>query len=54
MLMCRPHWRMVPPKIQNKVYKHYRTGQERDMKVSDKWLKWAQRAINAVAEKEAA
>lgn len=53
-LMCYRHWRMVPPKIQEKVWKHYRPFQELDKNFSKKWLKWANRAIEAVAEKEAA
>lgn len=51
-LMCRKHWRMVPAKIQRKVWKHYRPFQEIDKQPSEKWLKWANRAIEAVAEKE--
>lgn len=51
-LMCGRHWSMVPAKIQHKVYKHYRSFQEVDMQVTDKWLKWSQRAIDAVAKKE--
>lgn len=26
LLMCAPHWRMVPSAIQRKVYYHYRNG----------------------------
>lgn len=53
MFMCRRHWRMVPPKMRAKIWKHYVPGQETRMDPSDKYLKWATRAVQAVAEREA-
>jgi hypothetical protein len=53
LLMCRRHWRMVPPELQRAVWHHYRPGQERDKRPSALYLESAQRAIEAVAHREA-
>lgn len=52
MLMCYKHWRMVPKKIQVLVWKYYRPGQCDDKRPSKEWMKYADMAIDAVAEKE--
>lgn len=52
MLMCRPHWFMVPPELRKKVWKHYRPGQEIDKQPTAKYLKVTRKAIKAVYEKE--
>lgn len=54
MLMCRKHWYMVPKKIQQRVWKHYVPGQEISKTPTRKYLKAAQAAVDAVAEREAA
>ena len=38
MLFCRDHWRMVPFKMQQEVYKHYKTGQCYGGKISRDWI----------------
>lgn len=51
-LMCGRHWKMVPKRIQAKVYRHYRDGQCDDKKPSQEWMDAAKAAIAAVAEAE--
>lgn len=53
MLMCPRHWRMVPKALQTAVWKHYRPGQEITKTPTKKYLKAADAAIEAVAEREA-
>lgn len=52
LLMCLKHWRMVPKKLQQEVWKHYRPGQCDDKEPSEEWFKAADAAILAVFEKE--
>jgi len=52
-LMCRPHWRMVPRRLQAAVWDAYRLGQELDKRPSDEWLRAADAAIAAVRDLEA-
>jgi hypothetical protein len=49
--MCAKHWRMVPKKIQERVWAHYREGQGIGT-ASPQWKKAADAAIRAVAEHE--
>ena len=53
-LMCHRHWRMVPERLQARVWATYRAGQEIDKRPSRAWLEAAETAIEAVAELEAA
>jgi len=53
MLMCRRHWFMVPKALQRAVWNAYRPGQcNLKPPPSDAWMKAANQAIRAVAEKE--
>ena len=60
LLMCKRHWFMVPRDLQAEVWRTYRRGQEKWGKPggenteapSMEYLKAAQAAIEAVAEKE--
>jgi hypothetical protein len=49
MLMCKPHWRMVPRELQRRVWATYRDGQCDDRSPSYSWHAAADRAIAAVA-----
>ena len=49
MLMCRAHWRLVPPVMQRAVYDSYRPGQCDDRGPSRDWLRVARTALNHVA-----
>lgn len=51
MLMCLKHWRMVPYKLQQNVWKTYRPGQEKTKDPSEAYLDAADAAIKAVAVK---
>ncbi len=51
-LMCLPHWRMVPLPLAREVWRNYRLWQEIDKQPSKAYLEAAQRAIDAVHEKE--
>ena len=51
-LMCPKHWKMVPPNLQQDVYKHYRKGQCDDKKPSEEWLAAADAAIKSVSATE--
>jgi hypothetical protein len=53
MLMCLRHWRMVPRKLQEAVWRTYRPGQCDDKDPSEAWHEAADAAIAAVAAKEA-
>ena len=52
LLMCFPHWRRVPKKIQRAVWDAYRPGQCDDKDVSDEWMRAADAAIGFVARAE--
>lgn len=52
MLMCAPHWRMVPLGMQRAVWRTYRPGQERMKDPSSAYLDAAMAAVNAVARAE--
>lgn len=52
MLMCKPHWGMVPAPMQMSVWAHYRVGQCVDKKPSREWLAAADTAIAHVANQE--
>lgn len=49
LLMCGPHWRAVPKRLQLDVWRHYRPGQCDDKQPSQAWLDAAQAAIEHVA-----
>lgn len=53
LLMCAPHWRMVPMELRRQVMVYYRLGQETDKKPSPMYLKAMRAAIDAVAALEA-
>lgn len=46
MLMCRPHWFRVPPKLRNRVWAEYHNG------ITKAYCAAAKAAVLAVAEKE--
>lgn len=52
MLMCRKHWFMVPPRLQEAVWRHYRPGQCDDKNPSREWHEAADAAIGYVAIRE--
>lgn len=52
MLMCAPHWLMVPRSIQRAVWLAYRPGQCDDMRPSKEWHRAADGAIGWVAMRE--
>ncbi len=49
MLMCFKHWKQVPRRLQQAVWRHYREGQCEDMSPSKEWHLAADAAIGAVA-----
>lgn len=51
-LMCYSHWRCVPARLQNAVYRTYRPGQCDDMQPSKEWHLAADAAIGYVARLE--
>jgi hypothetical protein len=51
-LMCRKHWRMVPPVLQGAVWATYRKGQEIDKHPSRAYIEAARAAILAVYQRE--
>lgn len=55
LLMCPRHWRMVSYVTQQRVYRHYQTGQEEGLKTpTDAWHDAADQAIREVAQIELA
>jgi len=52
MLMCKPHWFMVPRELRDRVWATYRAGQEIDKSPSEEWHQAAGAAIAAVASRE--
>lgn len=49
MLMCKPHWLMVPKPLRRLVWQLYRAGQEIRKDPTAEYLEAAGRAIDAVA-----
>lgn len=49
LLMCKPHWELVPENIKRAVWGSYRNGQCDDKKPSAEWHEAADAAIGAVA-----
>mgnify|MGYP001575070721 CR=1 FL=1 len=54
LLMCLPHWRLVPLPLQRAVWATYVPGQEVRKDPTQEYLRAAHDAIGAVAAKEAA
>lgn len=53
MLMCRRHWYMVPTRIRNDVWRHYKPGQESGKTEASLAYRYAiGEAISAVRIKE--
>ncbi len=52
LLMCARHWRMVPRKLQRRVWATYRPGQEIDKQPSAEYLEAQQAAVAAVRQRE--
>ena len=52
MLMCRRHWRMVPPALQRRVWAEYVPGQEVRKDPTSAYLEVAQAAIDVVFARE--
>ncbi len=52
MLMCYPHWKMVPIELQRRVWAEYRAGQEVRKDPTGTYLDAADAAIAAVAKLE--
>lgn len=52
MLMCSKHWRMVPRKLQSKVWATYREGQCDDWNPSAAYCEAAKAAVVSVANQE--
>jgi hypothetical protein len=53
MLMCAPHWAMVPRELKRRVWSHYVPGQEIRKSPTAAYLDAAQAAIDVVFAKEA-
>lgn len=51
MFMCAVHWRSLPKKLQDAIWREYRSGQERDKRPSLRYLAVQQRAVGALAFK---
>lgn len=52
LLMCAPHWRLVPRALQLAVWRSYRRGQELRKDPSREYVEAARAAIEAVAQRE--
>ena len=51
LLMCLPHWRMVPRPLQARIWATYRPGQEIDKQPSDEYMEAQRAAVRAVEER---
>jgi hypothetical protein len=51
-LMCKRHWRLVPQAEQTAIWKHYRTGQEKDKRPTPEYMAALHAAVEAVAVAE--
>lgn len=52
MLMCKPHWFMVPNSLRETLWAAYAPGQERRMDPTPEYLDAAMACVNAVADRE--
>lgn len=52
LLMCAPHWRMVPKALQRRVWATYVPGQEVRKDPTSEYLEAMRAAVAAVAEQE--
>lgn len=52
LLMCRPHWYMVPAPLRRQVWREYRQGQCDDKRPSLAWCRAADQAVAYVAAAE--
>jgi hypothetical protein len=52
LLMCKPHWFMVPSAVRDEVWATYRRGQEITKTPTDEYMVAYHKAVNAVAVKE--
>lgn len=51
-LMCGKHWKMVSRELQDRIWKHYRPGQEKDKRPTKEYLRAMKLAIEYVAYRE--
>ena len=52
LLMCRPHWSMIPYHLQRRIWTTYRPDQEVTNNPSQEYLEAQRAAIQAVAAEE--
>ena len=52
MFMCKPHWFKVPKFLRDRIWHHYRPGQEADWEITQKYADAAKEAITEVAKRE--
>lgn len=52
MFMCKRHWFMLPKPLRDRIWMHYRPGQERDKKPSKEWLQAASDCIKWLNERK--
>jgi len=50
-LMCSRHWRLVPQEVRNRVWRHFREGQDATT-ASQEYFEAAADAIESVARRE--
>lgn len=50
--MCYKHWKSLPKKIRDDIWKYYRKGQEVDKKPSPEYLDSIDKSIKFIYEKE--
>lgn len=52
MFACPAHWRMVPRKLQQALWREYREGQERDKRPSKRYMAVQRLCVARIAKAE--
>lgn len=52
MFMCRRHWFMLPKRLRDKIWRHYREGQCDDWQITKAYSEAAKECVRFIAAKE--
>lgn len=52
LLMCKPHWALVPKVLQTRIWRHFRPGQENDKRPTREYVEALHACVVAVREAE--
>lgn len=52
MFMCKPHWFSLSKSLRDRIWHHYRPGQENDKRITKGYSEAAQHCVKVIASRE--